>query len=333
MSRYSILILFILFSLFAGAQIMPKNDQGVEAQYEQFEKEFLQEFGEEKDDDNQKAILSFRPSVTLQDWLFVDDDTQRNRISYGISDPGLDSLDALEQATLRALAMASFAGKSKIQNVSDNYYLEHAGSRTLGKFNSFTTFQATDTLGYKMLQKQFTSNGEMILKIKADPGAGDAMILESNLELFQSETTGMLITRVFLETEAQKPNGEKLYASWMVQETPRSIEIESTWNGQQLNLLQAKFKYRPDQVIASEKEDMADFWFDMKYGLWYAYINAMAVNMEQMEVFDSQVKFLDENFDDRFQDLTRVVFSETVSFRFSGIKMRDNQMSIKLEKF
>lgn len=332
MFRYS--ILFISFLLFPGAQVVSQNNQGVEAQYEQFKKEFNKEFGEDKkEDDNQKAILSYRPSVALQHWFFVENDSHQNRISYGISDPGLDSTDAEEQAIIRALALASFAGKSKIQNVSDNYYLEHAGSRTLGKFNSFTSFMATDTLGYQLLEKQYTSNGEMIVKIQADPDAPDAMMLESNLELFQSETTGLLITRVFLETRAQKPNEEGLYTSWMVQETPGSIEIESTWNGQRLNLLQAKFKYHSDNKAAPEKVDIANFWFDMKYGLWHAYINAMTVNMEQMDVFDSQVKFLDENFDERFQDLTRVVFSETVSFRISGIKMMDNQISINLKKF
>ncbi len=333
MSWYSMLVLFCLFSLFTHAQIVPAKNSEVEEQYEQFEKDFLQEFGEDVPDDGKKLVLSYRPTVALQEWFFEAENQQGNGICFGVSDAGLDSLDALEQATLRALTLASFAGKSKIQNVSDNYYLEHAGSRTLGKFNSFTSFVAIDTLCYKLLEKQYTSNGEMIVKIKADPSAGDAMILESNLELFQSETTGLLITRVFLETQAKKPTGEKLHASWMLQETPRNIEIESTWNGQQLNLLQAKFKYCPDHAIAPEKVDMADFWFDMKYGLWYAYINAMAVNMEQMEVFNSQVKFLDEKYDERFQDLTRVVFSETVSFQISGIKMIDNQMSVSLEKY
>ena len=333
MPRYAILILFVLFSLFATAQGVPKNDQGVEAQYEQFKKEFNKAFGEDQENDKQKTILSYRPSVALPNWFFDDDDVHNNQICYGISDPGLDSLDAMEQATIRALTLASFGEKSTIRNVSDNYYFNQAGSRTLGKFNSFTTFVAADTLGYELLEKQYTSNDEMIVKIRAVHGAPDAVILESYLEFFQSETTGLLISLVSLETLAQRADGETLQASWMLQETPRSIEIESTWNGRRLNLQKAKYKYHPVTEWALDNADKADFWFNMKYGLWYAYINAMAVNMEQMEVFDSQVKFLDENYDERFQDLTRVVFSETVSFRISRVKIHDNKMSINLERF
>jgi hypothetical protein len=327
------LLLFILISLLAKAQVIPRNEQGVEMQYEQFKKEFDKEFGEDIVNENQKNVLSYQPSVKLKSWFTGSNGSDNQQIIFGISDPGLDSLDALKQATVRALALAAFSEKSNIQNVSDNYYLEHEGNRTLGKFNSFTTYTASGNPGFNILEQQYTSNGEMIVKLATTRDAREAVKIDASLELFQSETSGLLITRIFLEVDAQMQDGETLHATWLLQETPRSIEIESAWNGQRLNLMNAKFKYFPEAKSNPESKEISGFWFDMKYGLWYAYISAMAVNMEQMEVFSSQVKFLDEKYKERFQDLTRVVFSEKVSFRMSGIELMDNEMSLRIEKY
>jgi hypothetical protein len=331
MVKVPVLVLLFAISVHGFAQVVAPKNEEVEEAYEQFKETFTGEFGQKPEQENETAILSYRPPVKLERWFF-NADQESGLMVIGISDPGLDSLDARDQAVLRGLALGAFARKARIQNVSDNYYIEQSGSKTLGKFNSFTKFAATGNLGYEVINQQYTHNAEMLVLIKIIDDHHNALAIDANIELFQSETSGQLMNRLFLDIKSTAQNGDHLHATWMLKENTKSYDIQSSWNGQNLNLLPAKYKYIPQAIATEGQVNDALFQFDMKYGLWYAYINAMAVNMEQMEVFNSKVKFLDEKYDEQFQDLTRVVFTETVSFRLTGMQIQNNMLSVMLDK-
>ena len=334
MAKFTLAISLLLLFFFGNAQVVDPGKKQVEKAYEQFREEFHREFGDEEAEKENKKVITYRPAVLLENWLCAPRDKGAGKtISLGISDPGLDSTDAMKQATLRALSLAAFMRRSEIQNISDNYYIEDAGTKTLGKFNSFTSFTSVDTLGFSVIDYQYTTNGEMIALIGAIKNDDNVHVIRSELELFQSETSGRLLTRLMLKIDAENYEGEKIDASWLLKENSRSYEIVSEWMGRRIDPPQARLKYMSQQEEMQHEFDISDYRFDLKYGLWYAYLNALAANMEQMEVFASQVKFLDEKFDDRFQDLTRVVFAETISFRVKSIRILDNQLSVDLERF
>lgn len=325
-------VIFIAASFGVFAQTVDPSQSNVENAYESFKKEFHKELGD-TDDEVQNKVLAYRPIVKLPNWFINFKNTDPNTsLSVGISDPGLDSLKALEQATIRALAIAAFSNKSLIQNVSDNYYLDNDGAKTLGKFISFTYYSTQETLGLKLLEYEYTSNGEMLVLIDYSNSGDTKYFISSNIELFQSETSGKVITRLLFEADAQSNRGENFKASWLVKENKNSYEIESEWDGESLEFFPAKYRYVSDLSMGENTGNIGDFSFDMKYGLWYAYINALAANMEQMEVFNSQVKFLDDKYDRQFQDLTRIVFTENTAFNISGIAINDNELTIKLVK-
>lgn len=333
MAKILLFTAMILFVVHGFSQVNQPGKKQVENAYEKFKKEFNSEF-DENAGNSDVTVLSYRPPVTVDNWFcgFTADDASP-QVCIGISDPGLDSLDALQQATIRGLALAGFSLHARIQNVSDNYYLDDAGQKTLGKFNSFTSFLADDTLGYTILEKQYTTNGEMLVLMQVDPAAPDIYFVQSNLELFQSETSGRLINRLMFDINATDSDGKKIKATWLLKENDKSYEISSEWNGQQLKLLKAKFKYLSPATTTEDAILPGDFKYDMKYGLWKAYLNALAANMEQMDTFSSQVKYLDDTYDERFQDLTRVVFTENISFGIAGIHITDNQLSLRLLKY
>lgn len=334
MAKLTILFTFLIATFMVNAQVVDPEKIQVEKAYEKFREEFHLEFGDDGVDTDGKPVMNYRPAVLLENWLFEARGVESGRtLSLGISDPGLDSADAMRQATLRALSLAAFMDRSEIQNISDNYYIENAGTKTLGKFNSFTSFASADTLGFSVLESQYTTNGEIIVLIDVSENYENAFVINAHLELFQSETSGRLLTRLMLTIDAENSSGENLQASWLLKENSRSYEIVSEWNGKRINALQARLKYLTPSQVAENEFAISDYRFDLKYGLWYAYLNALAANMEQMEVFASQVKFLDEKYDERFQDLTRVVFAETMSFHIRGIRIFDNQLTIDLEKY
>lgn len=325
-------VFFLAASIGIAAQTVDPSKSGVENAYESFKKEFHNELGD-ADGVDQKNVLAYRPAVKLPDWFINFNSTDPGTLfSLGISDPGLDSLDALQQATTRALAMAAFSKKSLIQNVSDNYYLDKDGAKTLGKFQSFTYYTTRDTLGFKLLEYEYTSNGEMLVLIDCSSNGDIKYFINSNIELFQSETSGKVVGRLLFEVETQNNLGEELKSSWLVNENSSSIDIESRWDGEALEFVQAKYRYYTSLPTGDNSDNTGDFNFDMKYGLWYAYINAMAANMEQMEVFNSQVKFLDDRYDKQFQDLTRIVFTENTAFNIASLSINDNKLTINLVK-
>jgi hypothetical protein len=329
MAKLPLILLFLATITFLVAQTVVPDRKRVENAYESFKDEFDEEFDQPEARSGDVSVLTYQPLVKLPDW-FVNFDASVNEkfLSIGISDPGLDSLSAIEQATIRALALASFSKQSFIQNVSDNYYLDKDGEKTLGKFNSFTFCTTSASLGFEIIEYEYTSNGEMLVLIEVNSNADKPVALNPNIEFFQSETTGKIITRLLFEVEVRN-EGKNMHAQWLLNENSKSFEISSQHNGKPLEIMLAKFNYTSG---VPGKEESAHFSFDMKYGLWYAFINALAANLEQMEVFKSQVKFLDEEYDRQYQDLTRVVFTEEAAFLITGLHFNHNKLAMELVK-
>lgn len=332
MKKCTILLVLLLGYSFGFAQGNNPDHRKVEHAYESFKETFDDEIGiPEEPKVNSRTVSSFGPAAMLPAWFFNFRELYPGRnLVIGISDPGQDSTTAHQQAIVRALALASFAHQSNVQNISDNYYLEKTGSKTLGKFNSFTSFSTQSDLGYDLVESVYTQNREVLVLIEPKTETEIKLNIEARMVLFQSETLGKMATRLSLETDAVIQRDEVIFTSWLLIETGSDFDIVSTWNDEYIALPAIKYKYL--SPISHESTNILQYVFDTRYGLWYAYLNAMAANMEQMDVFSSQVKFIDENFDQRFQDLTRVVFSDVISFRLSKILVYDNQLSIFLDK-
>ncbi len=330
MKKLLLHIIFFLPLLVIAQQFEPEP-KAIEKEFKAFRDSFDKEFGSEDATNSEVKVLSYRPEVVLPEW-FVNFNSQNTQTSLGISDPGLDSLDAINQAIHRALALASFAHHARIKNVSDNYYIDNGGKKTLGKFNSLTLYLSFDSLAYTLRNSTYTTNGEALVMIKMTNDPINRIALESSIELYQSETSGSIINRLKMETKSPANEDKYLKSSWTLMESSHSYEISSIWEDRLLSLPQAKYKYILPSAVNDLTSQNNDFAFDMKYGLWYAYINALAVNMEQMEVFSSQIQILESKYDDQYQDLSRVIFSEAISFSISGIQVQDNKLSLKLVK-
>lgn len=327
MIKLCLQLIFLGFFLFGNAQNYDPDRKNVE----QANKKFKDEIHKELEDDlkgNSNHVLTYQPAVKLPSWLFnLEDYSSANILSVGISDPGLDSLEALEQATLRAITLAALSKNCQVQNLSDNYYFDMDGHKTLGKFNSFTNFKSSAVLAINLLEIVYTGNKEMVVLIDAEE-SHSGFSVNANIELFQSETSGQIMSRLQFDLDAESPDGQKSTLSWLLQENDKSYEIKSESDGNRVDIPNAKYKYRTPETDNGGTAPNNAYNFSMKYGFWYAYILAMSVNMEQMETFSSQIKTMDDLFDDQFQDLTRIVYSEEFAFTLEKIRVIDNQLSI-----
>lgn len=336
--------MFGLFVYASGQGKKPGSNE-IERAYESFKKDFNKELGIVDHSSAAKPVsdqnLVWHSPVNLPEWLFsYVASSQNSTIAIGISDPGLDTLAALQQARLRALAMIALVNNSKVQNISDNYYYDEAGKKTLGKFNSFSEITAeawfTDK-NVELLNMFYTSNQEMIIAIsaKGDPKNQKACHrIRCSIEFFQSEKSlssrSMLLSRTMTTIEETNCKNETTTFAWMQNSAGNSLEITSLLNQQPLPAIAGKFKYLMPEAFNVEQDERSGFSaeFDLTFGLWNAYIHAYVSQLESMDVFNSQVKYLDDTFDKQFQDLTRVISSNSIYPEPVSFFVRDNKLVV-----
>ncbi|HZK08667.1 MAG TPA: hypothetical protein VFC92_10750 [Bacteroidales bacterium] len=322
----------LLFVAFVGSGFLlwgqAPDKQQVERAYESFQKNFRS--GQQPDQPSNRfrgSVVPLQPMVSLPAWFF----TPAAASQYiGISDALPDSTTAHQQAIMRALAVAAFANGCTVKNISDNYYIDHGGRKTLGKFNSFTSLTSRGELNYEVLQTFISANGEAIVLLQVSYNDTGTTPIESHLELFQSETDDNLLTRLTFDISTDTMQKLPAQASWLLKENDTRSDISSILDNVPQVLPMARYRYCSDIQLPEPTAD--EYTFDLTNGLWYGYINALAVNLEQMQVFSSQVKYLDEDSNNQFQNLTRIVYHEKIAFDLHGVTISNNHLSLILEK-
>jgi hypothetical protein len=304
------------------------DEQQIERTYESFKETFNSEQQPDQPSNRFRGnVVPLQPVVSLPAWFFTPAATLQ---FIGISDALTDSTAARQQAIMRALAVAAFANGCRVQNISDNYYSDHGGRKTLGKFNSFTSLTSRGNLNYEVLQSFLSVNGEAVVLLQVSYYDTGATPIESLLELFQSETGDKLMTRLMFDISTDTMQQLPTQASWLLKENEKQFDINSSLNNTPQVLPMARYRYNSGLSLPEPAADA--YTFDLTNGLWYGYLSALAVNLEQMQVFSSQVKYLDEDSNNQFQDLTRIVYHENIAFRLHGIIISDNRLSVVLEK-
>lgn len=343
-----LLLGFIFVFSFVKAQGNKPVGNEVERAYQSFEKDFNKEMGvkyaQKPESQKPNQIIAWHTPVQLPEWLFnYASSNQHSTIAIGISDPGLDTLVALKQARIRALAMIALMNESKVQNISDNYYIDQAGKKTLGKFNSFSNITGEAWFAensVELLEMVYTSNQEMIIvvRVKIDPkNKKDCHHVKCNIEFFQSEhglsSRNTLLNRMLVKIEETNCKNEANTFEWLQNEGVKGADISSLWNGQPLPVVTGKFKYlMPGTAKGNESENDFPAEFDLTFGLWNAYISAFILQLENMDVFNSQVKYLDDTFDKQFQDLTRVISSNSLKPEPVSFYIRENKLVLETAK-
>ena len=320
----SVVLVFLWFLLWG----QPPDEPQVERAYESFQKTFRSE--QQPVEPGQRFrgnMVPLQPVVSLPAWFFAPAAASQ---FIGISDALPDSTAARQQAILRALAVAAFANGCKVQNISNNYYNDQDGRKILSKFNSFTSLTASGKLNYEVLQTFMSANGETIVLLQVNHDDAGATPIESHLELFQSETGDHLMTRLMFDIATDTLQQLPAQASWLLKENSKRSDINSYLDNTPQVLPMARYRYASGLPLPEAVADA--YTFDLTNGLWCGYLSALAVNLEQMQVFSSQVKYLDEDYNNQFQDLTRIVYHENIAFRLHGITITDNHLSVVLEK-
>ena len=318
-------------------------DRNYEAFIKTYDAEFPGSLLETQEKMKPAGPKGFFPAVDLPAWLLEGwEVVEGRRTGIGISDPGMDSIQGFQQALVRALAMIALSGSCQIENVLDNYYLDKEGKKTLGKFNSFTTLFSSKSFSYKSIavQKQMVnSNRETILLVSltqdltARVQDGEVKYLIENFESEQTETKNPFVLGKMRATlQYADTAGRKRILTWQRSYSPGGAGIESGEDSLSVLNFEKAFTYLPPKD-AEQLQPSSEFsqFFTLEYGLWNAWQSAVVSHLEQLDVFASQVKNLDEQSGKGFQGLTRVIFSGEGGFWLKRAIVKDNQVSLEFE--
>jgi hypothetical protein len=342
MLRLNLTVALALWLLAAFGQTDAERKKTDRA-YESFKQTFDYEFEDSKpakdEDQTSEQPVVYYPPVNLPEWFF---DYGHGSRMIGISDPGMDSLTALNQARLRAIALLALSHSYRIETVMDNYYIEKGGARTLGKFNVFTTISSAlpaNDEGFETIASFFAPTGEVIVLVEMQDISSSSDTcdrIECTIGNFESEQTltrhPVYMRRVAMDMEINQCRGVKTTANWVQSESMGRYDILSELDSMNIAPVRGTFKYlTPESYHQKLPEAAFQEFFNLDKGLWSGYISALINNLEKMEIFNSQIKNLDETYHRQYQGLTRVIFSFESSFRVKQTYIMDNQLLMGFE--
>lgn len=330
-----------------SGQTEPSKNQ-LDKDFESFRDFFETQFQE---GDNPSSVDTVKPVNTkkyyppseLPVWFFRDwKDYGEQNVGLGISDPGMDSIKGFNQALSRALAMIALSAYCQIENVLDNYYLDKEKSKTLGKFNSFTSIITQLSFQHEninILQQHNNSNRETILLIaltESSATSNNCDKVKLLIENFESELTRAKKPVVIGKSKAflhhEHCSGEKELFNWQKSYSPNAAEIESGTDSSGLVRIDNSFSYYLPAGLDSIPISIPyPQYFTLKYGLWNAWQGAIISHLEQLEIFDSQIKNLDEQTTSEFQGLIRVIFSGEGAFNIRQATVKNNELLLEFE--
>lgn len=330
-------------SLHLNGQTEPPK-KNVDNDYDMFKGLFENQFQSETSTNAPKKVSTrkgnFTP-VVLPLWFCEGwRDQTGQTIGVGISDPGMDSVQAFEQAYARALAMLALSGNYQIENVLDNYYLDKETKKTLGKFNSFTSIFADKSFNQAkiiILEQEYNTNQEamVLIGLTTDwPPSDDCDRVRILIENFESELTRSKKPVVIGKSKSwlhlEGCSGSKELFEYHRSYSPDGVEIESGTDTLRAVEFDNWFVYKaPEGSDSASASQSFPQYFTLKFGLWDAWQSAIITQLEQSDLSNSQVKNLDEQTNSEFQGLIRIIFRGENNFRIKRAVVKDNKLLLE----
>lgn len=319
------------------------NPTPVEKQYESFKNTFDKEINHnpENNPNNNKSVSGYNyQPCGLEPWItdFSVPDKENLLLTLGISDPGLDSADAIRQAEIRAKGMLALFSQTEIQNITDSYTNEYHGSEILEKFTSFSKIESKKNIsisGFRIYQQGFTSFGEAIVVagIPKSAYAENNPTIRTYAEYFLSEEgendrLKMTSTyKLFIADEAGNA------VDFTAHKTKNGILVNSILNSDSLAFDYSKFRYFTKNIPEISEDELFEYSYaDLTNGLWNAWLLASLRQIEMGEKYTSDLRKMGDLYSAKYQNLTREISENQLGFDLEKVFIKDNMIYLKLVK-
>lgn len=278
----------------------------------------------------------------LKKELFEFNDTEL--MTYGISDPGMDSTEANELAYYRALALLALLNKCTVNNVTEAYYRDVSGKQLVTtQFNSLSRIKAAIAITPESIQKiaeAITNSDEKMIKIAFNESKAkvrDSLFVQA--EVFYSETPLSIGERIYtyfkMSAFLNNPsNRNKEIFVWESHLDNGRLEFVSSLMGNKIEYPVRYRYYSAPKAYTCKSEPDPDFYQheDMGYGFWNAYAISILRNIDLLEKEFTEIKAMTDNYGGQAEFITREISSNTVSFLIESACTANNRLYLRLKQ-
>ncbi|MFA5045448.1 MAG: hypothetical protein WC542_05935 [Paludibacter sp.] len=260
----------------------------------------------------------------------------------GISDVGMDSTTAYNQAFLRALSMIAFQN-GRARGMSD-FYNDNNGEQISSNYEELCEINTTTNLpvaGLKISDSFILNTGEFVLFLNVDSANVDLedrinTNISAAIYYKENEIAGSrrIINKILLESKMSCPDKSKDHTEKLtyILSNNRWLGNETLFDGQKINTDRYKIFYEPVDECISDTTGCKIYGTSSVDGLWYALIN----NMSRQLSSQLKERFLNvKQVGDAYQNEIKTLNRESGFFRFScnikKVALVDNKLITHLE--
>jgi len=282
------------------------------------------------------VLLTKRQS--FPNWLV--EQALENECCIGISDPYLDTDLALEQAKIRAVAIASLKEELAYRSIVDNYVSDKGGKYANTKFVSLTNMVSIADIDLKSIEvlKTYTSPFDEVFVLIKKPkfNTSDSLkdttnTIKITADLLLSETKGRgedsyNFIKFHIQNPDQYPIKKLNYYSY---NTKSGKNIVSKINQFEIKFPSGMFRYQPYQAQDTIHYQNGFIEASLNYSFWNAYLDVILNNLLLMTKDGGEVKSLGDKYNQIFKNMFRVVDYQKMHFRISNLKVEGNRLYMK----
>jgi hypothetical protein len=337
--------LFFAVHLYGQENTSSKTRTQVDQDKERFENIFNMETRSLNPDEDEKHKFYLIPEK-LPGWFFhPEDHVSPQRYAIGISDPGLDSSEAFRIAKLRATAMLLMSENIQLENISDYYTVIREDGAHFNKGSQFVDFTKVKTkriynpATFEVKKKFFTKYKEGIVLLSYKPvekTEKDTLRVEAELMQLSREDQVLLENTVYCKfnihshPDSTKNTGKKILDYTYKQHGDRFAVI-SLSNSDTLSFPVHPYRYFSSTDTIKNDTNYINTGVGLQNGLWNAYVNLFLSNLNfYNKSLSSKVKTSYDNYSKKNQDLVRTVSMNTISFRLSGMEIKDQVLNMDI---
>lgn len=276
----------------------------------------------------------------LPDWLFTPGDyATSDRFFIGISNPGMDSLRALNLAKTRAIALCVLSEKIQVDNVSDNFMVSRESQESKSQYLDFTRLTRNKVLQnaeFIVDEKSYTKYGEALVLVSVHPsGSQGKETIQINGELMQlarEDNYGMentVFCKLNIKNFSSKSNKDTVSTKYVYKGRNRKFNLHTLFQGDSVDFPAHPYRY----TSCCDTVDNSSFVVhnSLSTGLWNSFINTLFSNISYYNKnLESSVKSSYDNYSLKNQGIIRTVSRNYLSYSLKRIIIKDNEMAIRL---
>jgi len=335
--RILLIALLFVFSL-SSLNAQTKTD----LDYQTYKKIFEKEIKKIKGSENRQIETHELFFVKLPEW-FIHPTKKINRFDViGISDPGLDSTAALQQAVIRACGLAFLYHHCVMRCMTHSFKESYPTLKeNILRFVSLNSIEADTSFqpgNFKIIKKVVLPSKETIVEV--------AFEKKSNI----SKQTSNFHLHLYFYTQLERKNtAESLQSKidWRIVNMNGSDTLSDDFH---LYIVQPAYLWTSNfdkHLLTSDSlkfdffywindtvsdKSLGDQSYSLKQGLWPAYLNAI-INNIVFSFYNRQCKTNIQSLSDFYSlktiSFSQVINSDTTSGLFPDFYFKDNQLSVK----